>query len=409
MDFTKKKITNYFLYDTQVDNLFLGEYMLDAPGDYVKVYLLALLHAQIGDPIDSISIAKRLSLSVESVDKAWDYWESKGVARKLQKAPTTDAYTVEINNLKEIIFGKCAVDTMGGGADASPINLTDGELSKLLSDIQEECGRLLEAREPETVASWVSDFGIAPDVILASYKYCTEKGRSNRYRYVEKILLDWNEKGLKTAAMVMEYLEQNDKQYELYRRIMKELGFRRNPSEPEKRIMKKWFSEMGFGLDDVLSACKATTGISSPNINYVDSVLVNRYQKAREEKEGTGNSYSKIQALYQKTREENAEKTAKRRHEIVTLIPRLGQILEEQKDFGYKLAKAMLAGNKAEVEGIRSSRDALEAEKKQLLIENGLNENVLDPIYTCKKCQDTGVLEDGGTCSCYAEKLMLIK
>ena len=44
-------------------------------------------------------------------------------------------------------------------------------------------------------------------------------------------------------------------------------------------------------------------------------------------------------------------------------------------------------------------------EKKELLTKAGYSENATDPIYTCPKCKDTGVLEDGSTCSCYGEIL----
>ena len=49
MNFQKQNITNYNLYDTPVDNMFIGEYMATAPGDYVKVYLLALMYAELSD------------------------------------------------------------------------------------------------------------------------------------------------------------------------------------------------------------------------------------------------------------------------------------------------------------------------------------------------------------------------
>lgn len=48
MDYRKQNIDNYFLYDTPVENIFISEYAKSAPGDYVKVYLLALMYAGLG-------------------------------------------------------------------------------------------------------------------------------------------------------------------------------------------------------------------------------------------------------------------------------------------------------------------------------------------------------------------------
>ena len=35
-----------FLYKTRVENLFINEFLPNAPGDYVKVYLFGLMYAQ---------------------------------------------------------------------------------------------------------------------------------------------------------------------------------------------------------------------------------------------------------------------------------------------------------------------------------------------------------------------------
>lgn len=403
MDFKKTKVTNYFLYDTAVDNLFVGEYMADAPGDFVKVYLLALMHAEIDDPIDNPVIAKKLSLSLDTVDKAWEYWAGVGAVKMTAKDEASGSYSVELLNLKEIVFGQCAAESVSQTVKPARVDLSDADFSKLLSDVQETTGRLLEAGEAEAIASWMSAFEIAPEVIVLGYKYCTEKGKSNRCKYVEKVLLSWREKNLKTAAAVLENLEETDKQYQLYKRIFKELGFRRNPSEPEKFLMRKWFKDYGFSLDRVLEACRKTTGISSPSISYIDTVLTNWFNESKEKAEdGITNSYAKIQELYAKRREENAAKSAERRREIFTQVPRLGDICSELKDCGYKLAKALLSGDPSALEGIKENQKKLEDEKRYLLEKEGWPVNALDPIYSCTRCQDTGVLEDGTTCSCFA-------
>jgi len=408
MDYKTQKNQNYFLYDTQVENLFIGEYMLSAPGDYVKVYLLALMFARLGEPVDSLMLAKQLSCSADTVDKAWDYWASIGVARKLPKE-NTEGYLVEILNMKEAIFGHCAMNAAVSAPALPRIIMDNEELSGLYDEIQKTAGRLLEAREPELVASWISEFGIAPDVILKGYKYCAQKGRSTRPRYVEKILLDWRERGLTSASAVDEFLAETDKQYELFKRVFREMGFRRNPTEPEKTIMNKWFSDMNFSLDKVLEACRKTSGVPNPSINYLDSILTSWYREAHSDaSEIEENAYSKIQALYERRRKENSEKTSRRRAEIFTALPRLGEIMDEQKSLGYGIAKAMLSKT-GELENIRKKQKALEEEKAELLAKAGYAPDALNPVYSCSKCQDTGIMEDGTTCSCYAQMLILVK
>ena len=48
MSVKKQNVQNYYLYDTEVENLFISEYMPSAPENAVKLYLLALMPAQQG-------------------------------------------------------------------------------------------------------------------------------------------------------------------------------------------------------------------------------------------------------------------------------------------------------------------------------------------------------------------------
>ena len=49
MNFKKEIIKDFYLRDTNVENIFINEYMAQAPGNYVKVYLFALMYADFAD------------------------------------------------------------------------------------------------------------------------------------------------------------------------------------------------------------------------------------------------------------------------------------------------------------------------------------------------------------------------
>ena len=85
MNFRREEIKEYYLLDTDVENIFINEYMASAPGDFVKVYLFALMYAGVRESLDNDMIARQLSMKVEDVEKAWAYWESMGVIRKERK------------------------------------------------------------------------------------------------------------------------------------------------------------------------------------------------------------------------------------------------------------------------------------------------------------------------------------
>ena len=57
----------YYLSNTQIENIFLGEYMPDAPCEYVKVYLLALMYAQSTGESETETLAADLGIKAAEV------------------------------------------------------------------------------------------------------------------------------------------------------------------------------------------------------------------------------------------------------------------------------------------------------------------------------------------------------
>ena len=78
MGFTKAKVKDFYLLTTDVENIFINEYLPAAPGDYVKVYLYGLLYAQTGADMDARTFARQLRPRPETIRQAWGYWDSMG-------------------------------------------------------------------------------------------------------------------------------------------------------------------------------------------------------------------------------------------------------------------------------------------------------------------------------------------
>lgn len=404
MNFSREKTENYLLFDTHIDNIFISEYMAAARGEWVKLYLLACMYAELRQPADNAKLAAQLGMSPESVDEAWAYWESQGlVSRVYPDGADHSRYDIVFRSLREEVFGR---RSSAAPSKKELPQLDDRQLSQLYRSIEELTGRLLDAREPEAVAAWISEYGMDPQVILLGYRYSMENGKSSKYRYVGAILKDWRAKGLMNRAQVEEYLADNDRHYAFYKRVFKELGFRRTPTEPEKQIMNKWTDEYGFSLERVLEACKKTTGISNPNLNYINSVLLAWYREEHRSEAPVSREslFARVSAQYEKDRVENEKKTAQNRERIFAQVPRIKEIASEIREESFKLSRLMLTGNRPKIEELKKRMDGLYKERVALLTENGFAPNALDPVYTCAKCRDTGLLEDGSRCTCFAEK-----
>ena len=94
-----------FLYKTRVENLFINEFLPDAPGDCVKVFLFGLMYAQYDQQIDSRTMALTLGITEKDVDNAWKYWESKGLVKL---TPDSKGGIEEIEFIRQIdlFYGK---------------------------------------------------------------------------------------------------------------------------------------------------------------------------------------------------------------------------------------------------------------------------------------------------------------
>ena len=83
-------------------------------------------------------------------------------------------------------------------------------------------------------------------------------------------------------------------------------------------------------------------------------------------------------------------------------IPRLRDLRKQLASGGAKLAAVLVSGGdiKKSVEKIAEENLSVQREIRELLLKNGFKPNCLDPIYSCEKCQDTGIYNNE-RCSCF--------
>ena len=71
----------------------------------------------------------------------------------------------------------------------------EGEVKRVL----EIYGRSLVSKEKEFCESWRL-YNISPELIHFAYEKCIEKTAKLSFPYINKILLSWHQKGIKTVA-----------------------------------------------------------------------------------------------------------------------------------------------------------------------------------------------------------------
>lgn len=404
--------TELYLFDTSVENIFISEYMVAAPAEYVKVYLFALMYAKADYYMDNEALARQLSMEIEDVLKAWSYWEKLGIVSKhFDNEKSRFDYSIEFLSLREQMFCAKKPNTESKVSGA----LEDVNVSKLLKNIEKKVNRPLSPNEPAEIISLIDDLAASPELIMCGYNYCVKIGHTE-IKYITKTLRNWIEKGFKTEEDVQNYLQEMEQRYFTYKRVMKALGFHRNASEEEQRKIDYWMDTLEFNLDKILEACARTSGIPNPNINYVNGVIENWAKESGKKVVEKEKSKPKrkmvtatgVQKYYEHIRSEAENEAQKRQEEVYASIPRVRQIDEEMRDLGIKQSQMLIlktSDAKKQVEKVQNEMMELLGEKAYLMAESNFDIEYMEVKYKCNMCKDTGIDENGMRCSCYEQRL----
>ena len=401
----RDKIYNEYMFDTKVENIFINEYMKDPPADFLKVYLMALMFTDLGKEMDEEKLKKSLGIAADDdvVERAWKYWERLGVVRR-------EKGEIVFVSLKESLYGRKKSEKQKAPSDvveASLHILDDSGLKAMFTSIEKIMNRPLNGRETESILGWIDVTGATPEIISYAYKYCVETMKKENVNYVGKVVESWTNKGFRSRTQAEEYLEEMDNRHYMYKRVLRAMGFSRNATENEKAIMDTWFDDFDFSMDMILEACAKTSGISNPNMNYVNTVLMN-WNKEKTGKDETGEVTQKHVGEYYDFIREKAEREAKeRKEEVYTAIPEIKKLDDQMKNNYISLTKTALGGGADKNEAmnrLKAENDKIRERIKMLLTENRVPVDYMEVRYKCPLCKDTGMTDEGIRCQCYIER-----
>ncbi|MDR1042926.1 MAG: DnaD domain protein [Clostridiales Family XIII bacterium] len=261
MNFAIESHPNYYLDDTQVPNVFIAEYMPGAPGDFVKVYLYAYMHAARRDVLSNETIARELGVGIEDVLAAWTYFEKRGLIRKYFPDPSDELhYDVTFTDIKRLVVegtGKPA-----GGGEKLRSALEDAEVRGMFEDIEHLTGTLFPSADIPRVKALL-DEGASPGLVVFAYRFCRERQKNTRGAYVAGVARRWLDAGVRTPEDAESYLLDTDARMDTYKRIMKALGLQFAAiTDAEKIVFDNWLdpSGMGFTVDEILAAAAKAAG-----------------------------------------------------------------------------------------------------------------------------------------------------
>lgn len=321
------------IHATLVADEFIDTYMASANGEYVKVYLYILRHQN--EKVDLPSIADALNHTEADVRRALAYWEKMGVlgdlgdsagrarretaaasaqvpasentppsgasfswqgeapdrqgqdsawqeepawqkkasARREEVSPRQEEASVRQGKTasrqekasaqteKRKSYGRAELDRLQG----------DGEFSQLLYVAGQYMGRLLKPQDADMLAYLYDSLHMSCDVIEYVIEYCVQN-RHNSIRYMEKVALNWHEKGIDTVDKAKAWTEHFNQDAFA---VMKAFGINdRRPGNTEWDSIERWYKTWGFSRQMVVEACNRTMeAIHKPSFQYADRIL----------------------------------------------------------------------------------------------------------------------------------------
>ncbi len=99
-----------------------------------------------------------------------------------------------------------------------------------------------------------------------------------------------------------------------------------------------------------------------------------------------------------------------RKNELYKKHPRLKEIEEELNSVAINETKKILFGNMSSLQNLHLKLDQLRNEKNEIIKNNHISKEFLQPTYECNICKDTGYIKSGTSatvmCSCLKQKLL---
>lgn len=257
------------LFDsTPVENMFITEYMLRAPGDFVKVYLYALMLCYHPTPRMSLSsMAKDLDMPEEDVDRAFKYWARDGLVRQVSDNPVT----YSLYNLKQLTLTR---------AENPGDKLYN---QKFIEEAERILKRTLLPEETNLINDWIQVFELPEEVVLMLLQIEMENSRGRvSIKIADRRAKEWAQSGVRTVEDVEKIIVLGKEREQQLRRLLARLGHRRAPSEDERAMYKLWIDDWGFTPEAIQEACRETTK-GTPTMAYLNGILLRQHQLGRHE------------------------------------------------------------------------------------------------------------------------------
>ncbi len=223
-----------------VDNLFITDFLPNADGDYVKVYLYGLYLCASGKDNSIENFVKNLQMSREDVVSIFYYWQELGLVQVIETNDIIIRYMPTKNALQKM--KKYNVDKY------SAFNISAQELIG---------SKMLTPREFEEFYYLIENLGQEKDAVLKIIDFCIkQKGKNISVNYIVTVAKNWAYDGVKTSEDVDARILDQERISGDITLLLKGMGIRRQATMDEFAMYLSWTRELEMPNDLLIVIAK---------------------------------------------------------------------------------------------------------------------------------------------------------
>lgn len=368
-------MANITLYNDQpasatfVPNIFIDEYMRQANGEYVKIYLYLLRNLnQSAQNVSLSAIADHFDCTERDILRALKYWEKLRLFRLEfdEKQNLTSIHVLDAQNASAPSTPAAfQADNIPQKVSATPVqkesdstNITDQfiqatdtgkrtytmdemrtfasreNVRELIFIAEQYLGRTLTQSDLNTVFFWYDELKLSTEVIEVIIENCVAKGKTSLH-YMQKVAEDFAARNIRTVEEAKAAMNQGGS---LYYAVVKAFGIRgRNLVPAEQDFLNQWSDRMGFSTEVIVEACSRTIrSTHEANFAYANSILKKWYENGVH----TLDDIAKSDSIYQQSQKKHPQKnTAPKNNRFINFQQRDNDYEELQKQL---LQKSLL-------------------------------------------------------------------
>lgn len=252
--------------ETIIPDIFFSEYLSNASGDFVKVYLYIRFLSKYKKDVSINDLSKKLALTFPIVQEALKYWETLGVITK-----KSNGYIV--NNLQEIELHKLYKPNVSLSVEDIERNEKNETRARLVETINNLYFQgIMSPSWYANIDLWFKQYGFDEQVMLALFGECFRRS-SLAPAYVQTVAEAWANANVKTFSDLEVYSQNAKALQQACKTTRQKLGLKRNLTQYEEDYVKKWTVDFGYPLDVVELALKKTTSKSTISFDYLDKII----------------------------------------------------------------------------------------------------------------------------------------